>query len=444
MRNYCLILKNNYQTEIIFFLLFLLNFAIAFPGGMTIDSINQFEQSLTGDFESHHPPVMAFLWHIFNYIYQGPELMLVFNLSLLWISIYFLYYTQLDNKYKFLYYIIPFLPHVFTQTMMIWKDVVFAHCFLLIFSVCIYYQKQNVKIKFTLFIALILLAFIGMSVKFQAQYCLVFLILLLFKSSFNSNRLMTIISSILITTVIISANNFIISKYVKDTNSWQLRQIFDLSAIVKDAGNDDLLPEYVRNNEIYNYQKLLKNANHTTIDLIIYDKDAFYKITDDKSDLDALNQSFLQAIIKHPFFYLKHRCVNFYILANKLVGIRSHIEILKESYEYINHTKYINGEYLYNIFTFNYLELLRKFPRFLTSNIFLIILLIIGLILNCRFDELNKQIIIYANLICLTFLCFMMFKTLAADYRYLYIVRIFGFILLPILLNNIQNKKAGK
>ncbi len=54
------------------------------PGMMTWDSIRQYDQALSGDFDDWHPPAMEWLWRRLLPIAQGPATMLAVQLLLYW------------------------------------------------------------------------------------------------------------------------------------------------------------------------------------------------------------------------------------------------------------------------------------------------------------------------------------------------------------------------
>ena len=91
--SYCQkITQNKYFPFFLAGFLMLLHFLSGYPGGMTPDSMDQFNQALVFNFSSHHPPLMAILWSGFNFIYKGPQLILLFQLGLIWGGALFLYY----------------------------------------------------------------------------------------------------------------------------------------------------------------------------------------------------------------------------------------------------------------------------------------------------------------------------------------------------------------
>jgi len=63
------------------FVLTLVAFA---PGLMSPDSIDQWQQGRAWSFNDVHPPMMSALWGIFDRVWPGPFLMLVFHNLLFW------------------------------------------------------------------------------------------------------------------------------------------------------------------------------------------------------------------------------------------------------------------------------------------------------------------------------------------------------------------------
>lgn len=73
-------MKNIFYTEfwrkyypiILCFVLMVLHFLSTYLGGMMVDNFSHYEQSISGNYFSHHPPLMSMVWSLLNYIYQGP------------------------------------------------------------------------------------------------------------------------------------------------------------------------------------------------------------------------------------------------------------------------------------------------------------------------------------------------------------------------------------
>lgn len=69
---------------------FLLNLVAYYPGFMSPDSLVIYEQSISQHYGDWHPPLMAWAWSFLNRLYSGPQVMLIFQLALLWTGFYFL------------------------------------------------------------------------------------------------------------------------------------------------------------------------------------------------------------------------------------------------------------------------------------------------------------------------------------------------------------------
>jgi len=61
--------------------------AAFWPGVMTWDSVRQYEQALSGQFDDWHPPAMEWLWRQLLPIHHGPLPMLLLQLALFWAGV---------------------------------------------------------------------------------------------------------------------------------------------------------------------------------------------------------------------------------------------------------------------------------------------------------------------------------------------------------------------
>ena len=64
-----------------------LTLAAFWPGLMTWDSVRQYDQALSGEFDDWHPPAMEWLWRLLVPIHQGPLLMFLLQVALLWVGV---------------------------------------------------------------------------------------------------------------------------------------------------------------------------------------------------------------------------------------------------------------------------------------------------------------------------------------------------------------------
>jgi hypothetical protein len=99
--------------------------AVAFyPGFMSADSLAQYESSKTLTFTDWHPPVMGWVWSLFNALSDGPQGMLLWQLVLLWTAL-FLWYSHLipNSRGAWALLAVGLLPWVLNFAGVIWKDV---------------------------------------------------------------------------------------------------------------------------------------------------------------------------------------------------------------------------------------------------------------------------------------------------------------------------------
>lgn len=430
--NHRLTLLHQYLPAILCLALMVLHFTSAYPGGMTPDTFDQYTQSLSGKYYSQHPPLMSMLWSCFHFIYQGPETMLLLQLLFLWAGVLLLFYADCQNKVRFLYLLIPFLPNILAESGIIWKDVGFAFSSFFVTAVCIFYTYKQSKMKLPIAVGLIIICFYLVGVKFQAQFIAPILILYILSLYLKVSLPVRIITCTIISSLIILINNFIISNFTIDTHFKQCRQLWDIAGISVRANDDSLFPHYVRQSPLYDFEKVQKNYTPQLVNALIFPEDKIYIMTQDPKQLQAMDRAHINAILRHPIYYLKHRIENFTYLMQSTAH-NPYYGFITEKLEAKKLGIDVEGSNLKQL-TVKYLNL---FPKSLVKNWTSFILTIIYSIylLKNRSSKKTEHIILrYTTSICLVFTCVMFFITLAADHRYYYIVRVLSLFSLPIFL----------
>ena len=97
--------------------------AAFWPGSMTNDSITQYGQALTRNFNDWHPPVMAWLWSFLLPLNNGPAPMLCFHLAMLLTACFIMSSDKGRNGPQWAWLFIPLLPWISGISGAIWKDV---------------------------------------------------------------------------------------------------------------------------------------------------------------------------------------------------------------------------------------------------------------------------------------------------------------------------------
>ncbi|MDO6432719.1 hypothetical protein Q4E93_19085 [Flavitalea sp. BT771] len=82
---------------------------------MSPDSLDIYGQSISGHYGDWHPPLMAWFWSLANKLYQGPQVMLLFQLALLWASFYFLATGWFSSRRSRIWLFLGFLLAPFVQ-----------------------------------------------------------------------------------------------------------------------------------------------------------------------------------------------------------------------------------------------------------------------------------------------------------------------------------------
>lgn len=106
-----------------------------YPGSFNPDSLEQYEQALTGQYNDWHPPVMAFLWSLFLPLAQGALPMFIFQLGLLTASVILLYvhHARISHR-RWVFLALPALPWIMALAGLLVKDVSMAFSLLFAFT----------------------------------------------------------------------------------------------------------------------------------------------------------------------------------------------------------------------------------------------------------------------------------------------------------------------
>ncbi|NRB10548.1 MAG: hypothetical protein HRU35_02890 [Rickettsiaceae bacterium] len=434
-------IKNH--PSLFFLILMLIHYLSAYPGGMTGDSYHQFIQSLSGSYDSHHPPTMAMVWSVFNIVYKGPQTILLLHFAMFWLAIVLLYKADKNNKFRWLYFIIPFLPAVLSQSGMIWKDVGFANGYFLVFATCTYYLYKQQKPSILVLISIAIICFYGESVKFQAKFIapilVLFIVSLYFKSWFKR-----IIACLIFSTILIGTNTLIIRYFTIDTHGEQIRQFFDLAGIAVDIDDDSVIPDYIKEDPIYSFDKVKAVYTPWIVNPLFFAPETrVFKSTLDETKLTALNSAFYSAITTHPISYLKHRKNNFAGLLRVHRDGKYATSTMDHPDDVIKFHQFEN-----NILKNLFVKYIASTHRYLLQNRLTAAILVLYIILLARYSYIRKKnqqkatikkpiectVLLYSIAISIGYSLTLFFTTMAADYRYYLLVRIMVFFSLPIFL----------
>jgi hypothetical protein len=182
---------------------------------MSPDSITQFNQATSGNYNGWHPPLMAYFWGLLLKITGLNGSLLGFHLLLLFVGITILIFN-IDNLFsRLLLVITPLLPWVFNFAGVIWKDVGLAFSLLAILS---FFSINNKKL-FLIFIPFIFLLLVYATSSRHNSFLAIipFVIYYSYLISQNNLKIKTLLLSILILMSIILAS-VLISKNLINEN----------------------------------------------------------------------------------------------------------------------------------------------------------------------------------------------------------------------------------
>lgn len=116
---------------------FLLSVVVFYPGIFTPDSLDQFAQAQSGQFEDWHPPIMAALWSVLLHIHDGPEPLFFMHLLLFWGGLWAVSVAVVrgDARWGALLPLVGLAPFVFNYLGVLWKDVALASAWLFAVSI---------------------------------------------------------------------------------------------------------------------------------------------------------------------------------------------------------------------------------------------------------------------------------------------------------------------
>jgi hypothetical protein len=306
--------KRNRVIAIVCFVFFVASFIAFNPGFLTSDSLDQYNQSLTGNYQDWHPPLMAFTWRMLNHIYEGPQVMLVMQLLFLWTSIYLLA-SSFHNK---LWYIaigaFALAPFVLNFAGNIFKDTQMALAWLLAFAILFRkIVKQRPAFSIGLIVSLLLILY-GTWVRPNAlPGALPLLLLWAWVACLRSTRRVYISTAIVLVMFTTAATFLFTGRIFNAEKLHAENKIFmhDLTGIFVKTGVD-VFPSALYTMPGFDTSYLRQKYTPATFDFIWWNDDGKYyqpSLSDDM--VSSLRQAWKHAISTYPEAYLLHRYEGF-------------------------------------------------------------------------------------------------------------------------------------
>ncbi|MDM3403665.1 hypothetical protein OGV31_14785 [Citrobacter sp. Cb019] len=284
-----------------------------YPGWMSPDSIFQYDNAVTGRYNSWHPVIMAWWWRVLGYISDGPGPFLVQNLMLFWVGFYFIAKTL--AKYfrwgSIVVLLLAAMPSVLIIMAQLWKDAVFTSLAVLSIGI-VFYSIDSGKFYKSIFLLLIFL--LSFAVGCKPNGILVAIVLIgwwfLENTEVRSQRSKLIFS--LLSVLLILVIPFIISKClpVYRISPVQYIQSYDLLGIGV-IENKVLLPDYITKQVGLSKDNALEFYFPGGNDTMFYRSLAGNIATTDPNNLKDLQVRWISAIKDYPGDYIKVRFDNF-------------------------------------------------------------------------------------------------------------------------------------
>jgi hypothetical protein len=298
----------NRIVAIICSILFIASFIACNPGFLSSDSLDQYNQSVTGKYMDWHPPLMAFVWRMLNNIYQGPQVMLVMQLVFLWLSIY-LIATTFKNKYWYVFAgMFALAPFVLNFAGNIFKDSQMALSWLLAFSFLFKAAVNETKPKIWQLLGCALLIFYGAWIRYNALPACLPLLFLLSYVWVNGKR--KLIGTFLVLSLFALAGTFAFTGRIFNAiKSFPESKLYmhDLSGIFVKTG-ENVFPAILYTKPGIDTTYLRAKYTTATFDNIWWNADNKPFAPEPVPEMiSELREAWLKAIKRHPGVYISNR-----------------------------------------------------------------------------------------------------------------------------------------
>ncbi|MCX7342651.1 MAG: hypothetical protein NT128_00680 [Proteobacteria bacterium] len=392
------------------------------PGLLRPDSITQMQQGISGTISDLHPPMLGFIFGIFNKIYNGPGPILLLDLALYWSAVAIFANTE-KHKAKW-YFLIAVFPPIISYQLLIIKDIGFVNSYLFSCAWLHFYNFRQIKPSRSSLLIWLSIIFYGTACAYQAIIALPWLCLWLGKIYRpNNTRKWIYLSSITFVTII-SAVTVFNKQMGTISNIGQHLKLYDISGISTHL-KKPVFPDYLTKNPKFDFERIKKLYNTARVDDLTFCADTPLPPTNNQVELKELRYAWILAIAKHPIAYLKHRLG---IFERQLT-----LSLLKTSEEIKGETPstilklitWIDGTWLFTI------------AKWLMACIIYVILQIVFVYKGLKnFNKHQKYIaLFFQNMSGLNLVTSLFFVAQASEARYAYLTIITCCFSLPLFIS---------
>lgn len=289
-----------------------------YPGYMSPDSLDQWNQGRTWTFWDYHPPLMSMVWGILDRFIPGPFGMLLLHNAIFWTgAAVFWRHTWRKSILLGLGLIsFAFLPPVLALLSTIWKDVGLGASLFL--ASALLYGANKEHSRTPLFASCIFL-FYGYAARLNAAPAVIplalwtaFIACRVFpslKRRTDGFKLLPVICGVgyfLLLTVAVNLTTAVLTRDTGTSYPYQQILLLDLAALSKING-ESLFPNYIARNENFSLEKVRERYSSHTVNKLIYGAKPVFKLTTKPDEISELRERWMHAILNNKIAYLKAR-----------------------------------------------------------------------------------------------------------------------------------------
>jgi hypothetical protein len=308
------------------------NIAIWFPGDSGADGRDQYAQAVAGQFDDWHPPIMAWLWSGFRLVADGNGPMLCFQVAGYWLGLGLIALALARASRPLAASVmlaVGLFPPFLALNVMIQKDAGLAVTFLMAVAALFWYRVQDREVpRAVTAIAFVLLLY-GALVRANAVFAVVPLFVYLIRPQWLCRPWRVAAASIPIALALVPAANLFNHRVLQAEPLGIVRalQIFDITGVAFYSGDlavfgedqsftrEDVANCYVPMNwdplSPWGECRFFWNRLAVSRDLqgVVEKLDARAAMGAEPNP--QLRDLWVDAIVRHPFAYARHRLANF-------------------------------------------------------------------------------------------------------------------------------------
>ena len=275
------------------------------PGLMSVDSLTQYKQAVTGIYTDDHPPVMAFIWGMLNRMVPGPSGMLWLHAGMLWggLALFARVLNKQGIRYAWLLVLAGFTPQVMGLLGVIWKDIGMATSLLMASAILSAAAKGVLDRRLGVALALVFITYATL-VRFNgiaASLPLLLALVAVARPRYRTAKclLLTIILGLVIGGVKAGIEYGLLDS--KKMHLWQQIALHDLTGIRCQGGQVQIPDAFVIDEDICG------GYDPYHADPLIFGPKAPLRRSLDPNALYQLRRTWLTSVAAEPTRYLHHR-----------------------------------------------------------------------------------------------------------------------------------------